>query len=192
MAMNTGKRHHPYTCRAIAASILIASLTMFLMLSAAQSSADVTESESPVIYNSETAGFSVTLPASVTLKNESSGRVVWNYDAGDDLTITIRLNYIYIGVNMDPDEYLKILFDCKKNEGIEPQWKDIKGGRAFTYEVRSGKTDEDLINYYLIAISGKGWLCTTTVMGKGSAMKKEPGLFKDVFDSFEYRKAQAR
>jgi len=191
MAMNIGKRH-PYTCRELTASILIASLALLLMLSAAPSSADETESGSPVIYNSEAAGFSVTLPPSVTLKNESSGRVVWSCNAGDDLTITIRLNYIYIGVNMDPDEYLKILFDCKKNEGIEPQWKDIKGGRAFTYEVRSGKTDEDLINYYLIAISEKGWLCTTTVMGKGSAMKKEPELFKDVFDSFEYRKAQAR
>jgi len=128
----------------------------------------------------------ISLPSSVVLKSEASGRTVWNYSTSDNMIVTLRLNYIYIGININPDEYLKILFDSKKNEGIEPQWQNMKGGRSFTYEVRSGKTDDDLVNFYLVAISERGWLCTTTVMGRMACLKKEPGLVKAIFDSFEY------
>ncbi len=183
--MNINQRHFK-TDRMFVLMSIIFLFTFMLAPSVTKVNADTADVELANPYRNMTAGFVISLPSTVVLKNESPGRVVWNYSPGEDLNITLRLNYIYIGVNINPDEYMMILFDSKKNENIEPQWQQVNGGKGFTYEVRSGKTDDDLVNLYLVAISERGWLCTTTVMGKWSVMKKELKLFKKIFDSFEY------
>lgn len=185
MLMNIKKRHTDTDIIFILSAVIVL-FTLMLAPPSAPVNADTGENDLFTIYRNTTAGFLISLPSSVVLKSETSGRAVWSYSTVDNLNVTLRLNYIYIGINVNPDEYLKILFDSKKNEGIEPQWQNIKGGKGFTYEIHSGKTDNDLVNFYLVAISERGWLCTTTAMGKMSVLKKEPKLFTTIFDSFEY------
>ncbi|MGV8121726.1 MAG: hypothetical protein AB2L14_18345 [Candidatus Xenobiia bacterium LiM19] len=185
MVMNIKKRHTDTDIIFILSAFILL-FTLMLALPSAPVNADTEENDCVIIYRNTAASFLISLPSSVVLKSETSGRAVWNYSTVDNLNVTLRLNYIYIGINVNPDEYLKILFDSKKNEGIEPQWQNIKGGKGFTYEIHSGKTDNDLVSFYLVAISERGWLCTTTAMGRMSVLKKEPKLFTTIFDSFEY------
>ncbi len=149
-----------------------------------------------MMYKNSDAHFSIKIPSVATEKSSGSNRIVWEYapfessDTADTSTeppVTIRINYIFLGVAINPEEYINILQESKKNDGMEVSPASIKNGKGFSYKSSSKDSNDDIGSVYLVAVSGEGWVCTTTIMAKWTVLKKELGRAKEIFDSFEFQ-----
>lgn len=144
------------------------------------------------VFTNSQAKFFLNIPSSYLEKSKDESRIVFQSGSDETGLIILKINYVYIGVNMDYGEYIKILADSKKSEGMEPQTINIKGGNGFTYEARTKKNDEDINSIYLIALSNQGWICTLTFTGKWSALKKEYSQIQEIIQSFQFTEASSR
>ncbi|MDQ7824630.1 MAG: hypothetical protein RDV48_17645 [Candidatus Eremiobacteraeota bacterium] len=132
------------------------------------------------------------IPQSAVLESSSPGRMLWQYETDINGKISFRLNCIFLGVDVKHEEYITILMESKKNEGLEPREAAIAGGRGFTYETRQKKSDEEITNTYLVALSPGGWICTVTASGKSAVLKRELPLVTTVLQSFEFLRTEKK
>jgi hypothetical protein len=139
------------------------------------------------IFTDQDASYSVTIPREVTERSTDPNRITWTVlPVGASSPLSVRINHIFIGVAISHDEYMSILEESKRNEGMETQKVDVKNGRAFVYETKARRSDDETQTVYMVALSDKGWICTLTFTGKGSVLKKERSFIKSVMDSFEF------
>jgi hypothetical protein len=138
------------------------------------------------VYHNDRAHFSLKIPASASKAGEESSRIVWTFAPWGDVLISLRVNWVSIGVSIDSEEYISILQESKKNEGMEISAANITNGRGFIYEPKAKKSDDDKRNLYLVAASRKGWICTITASGKWAVMKKELKTIDEIMQSFEF------
>ena len=138
-------------------------------------------------FTHENACYTIKIPAGITDKSADPNRMLWNYyPSPSSSPLAIRVNHVFVGLSVDHGEYMNILEETKKNEGMEVRTVDIKNGKGFVYESKTRKSDDEQEALYLIALSEKGWICTVTVSGKGNVLKKEMAVARAVVDSFEF------
>lgn len=155
--------------------------------------------DSFVIYKNSDAHFIMKIPSIAVEKNVTNNRVVWEYLPVDsDLNmedpaasssatpITIRVNYVFIGVAIDFDEYIRILQKVKTDEGFDVNSVSVKNGRGFTYRNIKKSVSDEVGSIYLVAVSDDGWVCTVTILGKMLLLKKESQTTNNILESFEF------
>jgi hypothetical protein len=139
------------------------------------------------IFSCHDASYSLLIPRAVSEKSISASRVSWNYLApGSTSPLSIRINNVFIGISISHDEYMSILEESKRNDGLETRKVKMENGRAFTYESKAKKSDDETQDVYLVALSEKGWICTLTFSGKCAILKRERPVITRIMESFQF------
>jgi hypothetical protein len=163
--------------------LFIAFLALFFPSTCAAGEEDAGEWS---VYRNNKAHFTIKVPAGASIVGEESSRIAWTFVPWGDVLISLRINWVFIGVSIDSDEYIAILQESKKNEGMEVSPANIGNGKGFFYEAKAKKSDDDQQNLYLVAASRKGWICTLTASAKWSVLKKELKIIREIMQSFEF------
>jgi len=139
------------------------------------------------LFSSEDNIYTVMVPRGVSEKSVLSGRVLWNYLApGSTSPLVIRIHHDFIGLSISQDEYMNILEESKKSDGMETQKVAMENGRAFAYESKAKKGEDDARAVYLVALSERGWLCTLTFSGRNTIITRERPLIARIINSFHF------
>lgn len=101
-------------------------------------------------------------------------------------SIIIRINFVFPGIAIDSEEYIRILQDTKKSDGMKITPLEIKNGNGFIYRGDKKESDDDTGCIYFVAASREGWICTVSVVGKWSLLRREKETTRSVLQSFEF------
>ncbi len=160
---------------------------LLLFLSSPQWAQNENSPEEYELFSSHDASYSLMIPRSVSEMSTSASRVSWSYLApGSTSPLSIRINNVFIGISISHDEYMSILEESKRNDAMEIQRVKMENGRAFTYESKAKKSDDETQDVYLVALSEKGWMCTLTFSGKSAILKRERPVITRIMESFQF------